>query len=381
MQPIGRIALACLLVATAAGCKKQNAYAPPPPPQVGVAKPEQHRVTPYIEATGTTVAYNSVSLTARIEGFVEAIQYKDGARVKKDDTLFVIEPPPYQAKLQQAQSAVASAQAQVVQSDAEFQRQLSLGRNDFTPRSTVDQARATRDTNQANLVNQQAGLTLAQINLSYTRVTAPFDGVVSQHLVSVGALVGATGPTKLASIVQLDPIYVTFQMTEQDVQRIRADLAQAGLTVAEIGKIAVEIGLMTEEGFPHAGVLDYADPQVDTSTGTLTVRAVLDNPKASLLPGYFVRVRVPRSTMAHTALLVPDAALGASQAGPYLLVLGKDDVVEQRSVRTGQLYGMLRAVEEGLQTEDRVIVTGLARAIPGEKVAPATAELATPEPR
>src|SRR5262249_27424302 len=115
VQPVGGIALACLLAATAAGCKKQNAYAPPPPPQVGVAKPEQRQVTPYIEATGTTVAYNSVDLMARIEGFVEAIQYKDGTRVKKDDPLFVIEPSPYQAKLQQAQSAVTSAQAQVTQ--------------------------------------------------------------------------------------------------------------------------------------------------------------------------------------------------------------------------------------------------------------------------
>jgi RND family efflux transporter MFP subunit len=202
--------------------------------------------------------------------------------------------------------------------------------------------------------------------------------VVSQHLVSVGALVGASGPTKLAGIFQLDPIYVTFQISEQDVQRIRADLAQAGLTLAGLGKIAVEVGLMTEEGFPHAGVLDYADPQVDTSTGTLLVRAVLDNPAGSLLPGYFARIRVPRPTMAYTALLVPDSALGASQAGPYLLVLGKDDVIEQRTVRTGQLEGALRVVEAGLQPDDRVVVSGLARAFPGEKVAPAPAAMPAP---
>lgn len=370
--------MACLLVATVAGCKKKNVYAPPPPPQVGVAAPERHPVIPYLEATGSTVAYNSADLMARIEGFVDAIQYKDGARVKKGDALFVIEPAPYQAKLQQAQSAVASAQAQVTQSEAEFQRQLTLGRNEFTPKATVDQARATRDTNQANLVNQQAGQTLAELNLAYTRVTAPFDGVVSQHLVSVGALVGASGPTKLAGIVQLDPIYVTFQISEQDVQRIRADLAQAGLSLADLGKIAVEVGLVTEEGFPHAGVLDYADPQVDTSTGTLLVRAVLDNPTGSLLPGYFARIRVPRPAMAHTALLVPDAALGASQAGPYLLVLGKDDVIEQRSVRTGQLEGTLRVVEAGLQPDDRVVVSGLARAFPGERVAPTPAAMPAP---
>jgi multidrug efflux system membrane fusion protein len=369
------LAYTVALLALLAGCKRENAYVPPPPPQVGVAKPLARTVTPALEATGSTAAYNAADLVARIEGFVQSIDYKDGAAVKAGQPLFVIEPAPYEAKLQQAQSAVTSAQAQYAQTEAEFRRQASLGRSDFASRSTVEQAQAARDSNLANLQNQQAGVSLAQINLGYTRVLAPFDGVVTQHLVSVGALVGASGPTKLASIVQLDPIYVNFTVSEKDVQRIRADLVKDELTLADLGKITVEVGLMTEQGYPHSGVLDYAEPQVDSTTGTLTLRAVLANKDRALLPGYFVRVRIPQSRMAAPALLVPDTAISTSQAGPYVLVVDKDNIVQQRSVRTGQLVGALRVIEEGIGADDQVILTGLTRAIPGEKVAPVPAPL------
>ena len=351
-----------------AGCGKQNAYVPPPPPEVGVAAPLARSVTPYLEATGSTVAYNSVDLVARVEGFVQSIDYQDGSEVKAGRQLFVIEPTPYQAKLQQAQAALASAQAQYVQSEAEYQRQLSLGKKDFASQSAVDQARATRDSNKANVTNQQAGVVLAGINLGYTSVTAPFDGVVTQHLVSIGDLVGANGTTRLASIVQLAPIYVTFSVSDQDVQRIRAELAAAGTNLKAVGRIAVEVGLATEQGYPHRGVLDYAAPQVDTATGTLTVRGVFDNADRTLLPGYFVRVRVPRAR-AVQALLVPDAALGASQAGRYVMVVDRDGVVEQRTVTAGARDGGLRVIESGLKPDDRVVISGLAHAIPGGKVA------------
>jgi RND family efflux transporter MFP subunit len=374
MSPARAMRLAILLAASAmpllGGCRKQNAFVAPPPPHVGVAPPLMRAVTPYLEATGSTTAYNEVDLVARVEGFVQSIDYQDGTQVQAGKPLFVIQPAPYQAKLQQAQASYASAQAQYVQSQAEFQRQSTLGRRDFASQSVVDQARATRDANQANAANQQAGIVLAQINLGYTTVAAPFAGVVTQHLVSVGDLVGVSSPTMLATIVQLDPIYVTFTVSEQDVLRIRANLVRAGLTIADLGKIEVEIGLMTEQGYPHRGVLDYVAPQVDSATGTLTVRAVLENKQRQLLPGYFVRIRVPETYQAAQALLVPDAALGTTQAGRYLLVVNKDDVIEQRSVQSGQAYGALRVIAAGLHPDDRVVISGLARAIPGEKVAP-----------
>jgi|SRR5579872_1336735 len=364
------LAVLALTLAATAACKKENAYAPPPPPPVGVAKPLQQAVLPYLEVTGNSVAYNQVDLVARVEGFLQEIDYKDGADAKQGDTLFVIEPTPYQAKLQQAQATAAATQAQLVQTQAEYNRQASLGRSDFSSKSTVDQALAARDTNQANLNNQQAGITLAAINLGYTRVTAPFDGVVTAHLVSVGSLVGVNSPTKLATIVQLNPIYATFTISEQDVLRIKTAMAQRGITGADIANVPVEVGLMTEDGYPHVGKLNYVAPEIDPSTGTLTVRGLLQNDNHALLPGLFLRIRIPLALQKADALLVPDQALGADQSGSYLLVVDKDNIVQQRTVKTGQLVGALRVIASGLAADDRVVVSGNQKAIPGEKVAP-----------
>ena len=369
-------AIALMAALSIAGCKRQQtAFVPPPPPQVVVAQALHQPVTPYLEATGNMVAYNQVDLVARISGFLQEIRYTDGATMHRGDTLFVIEPAPYQAKLQQAQAALESAQAQAVQTDAEYERQASLGRTDFSSRSQVDIARAARDSNRATVLNDQAGVTLAATNLGYTQVTAPFDGIVTAHQVSVGSLVGANSPTVLASILQIDPIYVSFTISEQDVLRIRASLKQAGIDEKDLTKVPVELGLMTEAGYPHKGTLDYATPSVDTSTGTLTVRGVLPNPNHVLLPGFFVRVRVPMHAREAEALLVPDTALGTDQAGRYLLVVDKDDVVQQRTVTTGAQVGALRVIATGLQPDDRVVISGLQRAVPGQKVAPKASEI------
>jgi membrane fusion protein, multidrug efflux system len=377
MQGACRLAAVTLLATiSAAGCKRQQAeFVPPPPPQVIVAQALHQAVTPYLEATGNIVAYNQVDLVARVSGFLQDIRYTDGAAVHRGDTLFVIEPAPYQAKLDQAQATLAAAQANAVQTDAEYERQASLGRTDFASRAAVDQARAARDSNRAAVTNDQAGVTQAAINLGYTQVTAPFDGLVTAHQVSVGSLVGASGPTTLATIIQFNPIYVSFTISEQDVLRVRAGMRQAGLTAKDLEKVPVELGLMTETGYPHKGHLDYASPNVDPSTGTLTVRGILANPDYVLLPGFFVRVRVPLMTRPAEALLVPDTALGTDQAGRYLLVVDKDDVVQQRTVTTGARVGDLRVIATGLQPDDRVVISGLQRAVPGEKVAPKASEI------
>jgi multidrug efflux system membrane fusion protein len=369
--------LAAGLVSLAA-CKKENSYAPPPPPEVGVAAPLKQKITPYLETTGNTVAVNSVDLQARVEGFLQEIGYQDGAHVKKGDVLFVIEPPPYQAKLKQAQAQAQSTQAQLTQAQNEFLRQQSLSAKGYATASTLDQQRASRDSAQAQLLNDQAGVSIAAINLGYTSISAPFDGVVTAHLQSVGALVGVSGPTTLASIFQIEPLYATFNLSEQDVLRIRQVMQQHGMTLAQLGPVPIDIGLMTEQGFPHRGTLDYVAPNVDTATGTLTLRAIFPNSDHMLLPGFFVRVRVPLLLQAGEALLVPDRALGSNQAGSYLLVVDKDDVVEQLSVVTGQQFGELRQISSGLAADDRVVVDGLAHAVPGEKVAPKPAVIAPP---
>jgi len=377
-QPLP-IASVCLFAVAAllGGCKDENKYVPPPPPRVGVAQPAQQAVRAYLEETGNTQAFNTVDLVARVKGFLSEIDYADGAPTKRGTTLFVIEPATYEAQLQQAQAQLIIAKAKLVQSQAEFDRQSKLFSQNVTAQATLDQARAKRDSDQGGVLNAQGDVTLAALNLGYTHVAAPFDGIVSRHLVSAGELVGADTATKLATIVQLDPIYVTFNVSEQDALKVRENLKQRRLTLAEIDKVPIEVGLMNEEGTPHKGFLDYVAPGLDPATGTILVRGIFQNPDRTLVPGFFVRIRLPMERGQETALLVPDRVLGQSQEGRYVLVLNKDDVVEQRMVKVGQQVGSLRVIDSGLQPDDRVIVTGAGRAIPGRKAAPEPATIAS----
>jgi RND family efflux transporter MFP subunit len=368
-RPIRLAALAVLTAAVLAGCE-QNTYVPPPPPKVDVAVPIKRSVTRYLEATGNTAPIKSVDLVARVQGFLASINYKDGDFVKEGTTLFTIEPETYKLKLDQAQAAEAGTQALLKQADADFKRQSDLVAKQAVSQATLDTSTSTRDNAQANLQQAQANTKIAEVNYGYTKVIAPFDGVVSAHLVSVGELVGAASPTQLATIVALNPIYVNFTVNEQDVLRVRAEARRKGLTPADLQKTPVEIGLQTEAGFPHQGTLDYVSPTVNQSTGTLAVRGVIPNPDRVLLPGYFVRVRVPVDQQ-QDAVLVPDTSLGSDQGGRYLLVVNGENVVEQRHVQIGPLEdGGLRVIEDGLKPDDRVVVAGLLRAIPGQKVDP-----------
>jgi membrane fusion protein, multidrug efflux system len=357
-------------LALLAGCKDENKFAPPPPPQVGVARPVQQQVLNYLEGTGNTVAVSQIDLVARVKGFLSSINYQDGGAAKRGDALFIIEQAPYQAQLQQAQAALDIAKAKLVRSQADFDRQQTLLRQNVTAQTTLDQARATRDSDQGDVLNAQAGVTIAAINLGYTNVAAPFDGIVTQHLQSVGALVGSNGDTKLATLVQIDPVYATFNVSEQDVLRVRAAMQERRLTQADFAKIPIEIGLMDEPGYPHKGVLQYIAPEVDPSTGTILVRGIFDNADHSLLPGFFVHIRVPVTNEPRMAMLVPNRILGTSQEGRTILVVNSQDEVEQRIVKLGAQYGDLRVIESGLKPDERVIVTGAGRAVPGRKVAP-----------
>jgi RND family efflux transporter MFP subunit len=366
------------LLALLAGCGKQDTYVPPPPAKVTVAQPVKGPATVYLELTGNTAAFNAVDLQARIPGYLTEIKYKDGDAVKKGDLLFVIEPPPYQAQYDQAKAAVAQQEASLAQAQAEYYRQSTLGKQQYASQSVVDVARAKLGEVQASLDQAKANAEVAQINLGYTQVTAPFDGTVTNHLADVGALVGYGGPTKLASIVQLDPVYVYFNVSERQVLLIRERLAEKGKSLSDIGPIPVEVGLQTETGYPHTGQLDYRAPQVDPSTGTLTVRAILENKEKVLLPGLFVRVRVALQKRTD-AILVDDRAIGTDQRGPYVLTLGADNKVEQKPIKTGQLSNGLRIVDSGLSADDWVLVGGIARAVPGATVNPERTKMVPPE--
>ncbi len=367
-----------VLLALLAACKKENAYVPPPPAAVGVMHPIARTIAPYIESTGTVVAYNQVTVQARVQGFVQQIAYKDGDHVKAGQLLFLIEPAPYEAQLQQAQGNLAAAQAQYTYNAAQYRRQLSLNRSgDFASQSAVDQALAAQDSTGANILTDKAAIANASINLGYTRVTAPFDGIATNHLVSLGQLVGVAGPTALANVVQLDPVYVTFTAPDQQAQQFHLALAKKGLTVVSPNAIAVKVGLTSQNGYPYEGRFDYLSPTADSTTGTVLARVIVDNPHHDLLPGYYVNVRASAPILAAPALLVPEVALGQDQQGRYVLVANENNIVEQKHVETGQQEGTLVVIASGLTPDDNVIVTGLEAAIPGNKVAPHPAPPAT----
>ena len=371
-----RIVLVMSACVALSACE-QNSFVPPPPPKVDVGVPVQKTITRYLDATGNTAPIQNVDLVARVQGVLQAINYKDGALVKQGTTLFTIEPETYKLKLDQAQAAEAGAQASLKQAEADYKRQVDLVARQAVSQATLDTSTSTRDNAQANLQQAQANTKIAEVNYGYTNVVAPFDGIVTAHLVSIGELVGAASPTQLATIVQLDPIYVNFNVNEQDVLRIRAEARRLGMTASDLTKLPIEVGLQTEEGYPHKGNLDYASPTINQSTGTLAVRGVLANPDRVLLPGYYVRVRVPFSKQ-ENALLVPDVALGSDQSGRYVLVVNGDNVVEQRKVQTGPLEGDLRVIESGLKADDRIVIAGLLRAIPGQKVDPQLQKIEAP---
>ena len=279
-------------------------------------------------------------------------------------------------KLEQARAAETAAQAVLKQTEAEYERQAELSSRLVATKQALDNATANRDSARARLDQAKVDTGQAAINLGYTEVKAPFDGIVTARLVSLGELVGANGPTQLATIVQVEPIYVNFTISERDVLRVRAEIRRLGVTPEELKKVPVEVGLQSDAGYPHKGTLNYAAPSVNQATGTLAARAILPNSDGVLLPGYFVRVRIAEDEQ--KGLLVPDAALGSDQGGRYVLVVNGDNVVEQRKVEVGPRVGELRVIDSGLKPDDRVIVAGLLRAIPGQKVDPQLRTAAAP---
>jgi multidrug efflux system membrane fusion protein len=371
---------ACALLLAGCGGAK-NAYVPPPPPKVQVAQPLQRPVTEYLELTGNTAAFASVDLVARVQGYLTSINYKDGATVKKGDQLFGIERDQYQQQLDQAQATLGANQATLEYNTAEYNRQATLARQDFASQATAQQWKANQDQAAAQVMSAKAAIELAKINLGYTNVQAPFDGVVTNHLVDVGALVGYSGPTKLATIIQTDPLYVYFTLSEPQILSIQRNLARHGVALRTTGlsDVPVEFGLQGEEGYPHKAHMDYASPQVDFATGTLTARALYDNKDDAILPGLFVRVRTPIAEH-KKALLTRNDAIGTSQEGSYVLVVGPDNVVQRKVVTTGVRDGQLRVIESGLKPNDWVVTEGVQRAFPGAKVDPQRGQLALAEP-
>ena len=378
----GLAVLAAIAALILAGCGSRNQFVAPPPPKVVVAQPLQKPVTLYVYLTGNTAAYRTANLVARVQGYLETIDYKDGAAVTKGTQLFGIERDTFQAQVDQVKAQLAHDQAVLGEAQVDLTRYQTLQKENSIASQQADDQAFVAQQDKATVGIDQANLETANINLGFTRVLAPFDGIVTNHQVDIGNLVGASGPTTLATIVQTDPVYVYFTLSEPQFLTIRRSNPRPGLPgstadLTYLSSISVDIGLQDEEGYPHKGHLDYVSPQVDPSTGTITARAIFDNKDNALLPGLFVRVKGPVGHL-DKALLTRNDAIGTSQEGSYVLVVGADNVVQRKIVKTGQKQGQLVIIESGLDPGDWVVTEGVQQAFPGAKVEPQRIQLTVP---
>jgi RND family efflux transporter MFP subunit len=365
------IIILCLLVTV--GCKPRNSYVPPPPTQVVIAHPIKGIVTPVLEFTGNIQAIKSVQLLARVEGVLLQAFLKEGEKVKEGELLFQIQHDTYDAKLQQAQAKVIADKATLVYAGKELVRYTELLKQKAAPQTQVDNWQYQLDSARAKLISSEADVALAKLNVSYTRVTAPFEGVIGRRLKDPGSLVGGGEATVLSEVSQTDHVYANFSISEHDL----LDFKEKYLTNKEhshrVPKFPVYLGLSNEEGYPHQGFLDYAGISLDNGTGSLALRAIFANSDHNLIPGLFVRIKLMPSdsnSVPVSAILIPDDVVELDQEGNYVLIVDENNIVQRRSVKTGIHQGKMVAIQDGLSVSDWVVVNGVFGALPGNKINP-----------
>jgi RND family efflux transporter MFP subunit len=375
-----RPALFATVLALAA-CSEKPAQTPAASaPSVTVATPVKRSVTDWDEFTGRFEAVEQVDVRTRVGGFVTRVGFSDGEIVHKDDLLYLIDSRPYDAAAAQVDGQLADARARVELGKRELDRALELVKSQNVADAIVDQKRQALQAAEASVIQSQAALKRAQLDIEYTHVLAPMDGRVGRHLVSVGNLVqgGDAGATLLTTLVSLDPIHIYFDLDEPTYLRNNKLWFEGKRPSSRDTPNPVQILLAGETRPSHDGAMDFVDNRLDISTGTLRVRARVPNHDLSILPGQFARVRLIGSSP-YDALLIPDTAIASDQSRKIVFVV-KDDTVEARPVALGGLDDGLRIIKDGLKPDDRVIVEGLQRARVGQKVSPHTAQAAAQAP-
>jgi RND family efflux transporter MFP subunit len=364
------------LCALVAGCQNKSAdasaNAAPPPPKVTVSRPISKDVVHYAEFSGTTEAVASVTIRARVEGFLEKIHFMEGAMVEKGTLLFSIDDRSYRAGLDEAKAQLALRQAELRQAQATNTRKENALSDGAVSEVDVIDTRAQLKKAEAGVAAAKAAVRSAELNISYTRVEAPISGRISRSMVDVGNLVGAGEHTILTTIVKNDPIYAYFTISERDWIRYQASKPKDAPPNDGKG-ITVYLGLAGGMDFPYQGRLDFIDNHIDAASGTIEVRGLFPNPGNKILPGLFARIRIPMGETAG-ALLVPDSAIGRDQQGRFLLLADSENVTEYRPVEAGELLEGMRVIKTGLKGDERIIVNGLQKARPGSPVTPTEAK-------
>ena len=354
------------------GCGKSGeAGQAPPPPQVSVATVLEKRVKDWDEFTGRFQAVETVEIRPRVSGYIDRVAFKEGGLVKSGDLLFIIDPRPYQAEYDRAAADLKRYKTALDLARIESVRVQRLRQSGAVSQEELDERTSTVAQAEANAAGAQAALESAQLNLGFTRVTSPVTGRVSRAEVTRGNLVtgGNNGGTLLSSVVSMDPIYLYFDSDEQAYLRYTQMAHSGQRSSSRDAPNPVQVGLANEEGFPHAGRMDFVDNQLNPQTGTIRARAVLDNKDGQFTPGLFARVQLLGSDE-YNAILIDDRAVNTDQGQKYVFLLGGDNKIEYRKVTLGRVIDGLRVVREGLKAGDTIVVNGAQRVHPGVTVTP-----------
>jgi RND family efflux transporter MFP subunit len=348
------------------GCGQKPASQAPPPPTVTVAKPVKKEIVEWLYFTAQTQAIDTVTITPRVTGYIDNITFKEGDIIDFGDLLFVIDPRPYQAALDQAKGQLEQAQAQEKLNDANLERANDLLAKKVIAKQDYDTTAAQKYVGDAQVVASQAALESAQLNLDFTQIRSPIHGKIGAQLVNRGNLVQANA-TQLTTIVSIDPIYAYFYVDERSVLRYQESVKAGKMPAAKQATLPVWLQLENEQGYPHAGVIDFINNSFDPSTGTLQLRGRFPNLDGFLLPGAFGSVRVAGSPK-YEAVLVADRAIGSDQDQKYVVVVQADGLTKFQKVVLGPIADGLRVIQSGLQGDETVVVEGIGKVRPNSKV-------------